>query len=193
LENIAHFGLPAVVSINRFSTDSEEELSYLKQRCAELGVRAELCEGWAEGGAGCTDLAQAVVDTIAKGEANFTPLYDWKLDIKSKVETIAKKIYGASSVSFQPKALADMKHIESLGLAHLPICIAKTQKSFSDNEALIGRPTGFELSVREFEIAAGAGFLIPITGNIMRLPGLPLAPSAMHIDIDDNGVISGLS
>jgi formate--tetrahydrofolate ligase len=193
LENIAHFGLPAVVSINRFSTDSEEELSYLKQRCAELGVRAELCEGWAEGGAGCTDLAQAVVDTIAKGEANFTPLYDWKLDIKSKVETIAKKIYGASSVSFQPKALADMKHIESLGLAHLPICIAKTQKSFSDNEALIGRPTGFELSVREFEIAAGAGFLIPITGNIMRLPGLPLAPSAIHIDIDDNGVISGLS
>jgi len=109
------------------------------------------------------------------------------------VEAIAKKIYGAASVAFQPKALADLRNIERLGLAHLPICIAKTQKSFSDNEALIGRPTGFELTVREFEIAAGAGFLVAITGTIMRLPGLPAKPSALNIDIDNNGVISGLS
>jgi formate--tetrahydrofolate ligase len=193
LENIQQFGLPAVVSINRFSSDSDEEISYLKQRCAELGVRAEICDGWAKGGAGCTELAQVVADTADAFQGRYKPLYDWQLSIKEKVEAIAKKIYGASSVSFQPKALADMKHIESLGLAHLPICIAKTQKSFSDNEALIGRPQNFELSVREFEIAAGAGFLVPITGSIMRLPGLPQSPSALKIDIDEHGVISGLS
>ncbi len=193
LENIALYGLPAVVSINRFNSDSEEELSFLKSRCEELGARAEISEGWALGGEGTMALARAVVQTVERFSGRYQPVYDWNSDIKTKVETIAKKVYGAGSVVYQAKAIADMKHIESLGLAHLPICIAKTQKSFSDDEALIGRPEDFELTVREFEIAAGAGFLVPITGNIMRLPGLPAVPAALHIDIDDAGVISGLS
>ena len=193
LENIAHFGLPAVVAINRFASDSEEELDYLKTACAALGARTALSDGWARGGAGMTDLAQAVVETAEGFSGRYQPLYDWNSDIKSKVETVARKIYGAGSVSFQAKALADIKHIESLGLAHLPVCIAKTQKSFTNNEALVGRPSGFDFSVREFEIAAGAGFLVPIAGAMMRLPGLPASPAALNIDIDERGVISGLS
>ncbi len=193
LENIGHYGLPAVVSINRFNSDSEEELAYLKTRCQELGARVALSEGWAYGGEGTMDLARAVVDTVEAFHGRYTPVYDWNSDVKTKIETIAKKVYGAGSVVYQEKALADLKHIESIGLGGLPICIAKTQKSFSDNEALIGRPNDFELTVREIEIAAGAGFLIPITGHIMRLPGLPAEPAALRIDIDDLGVISGLS
>lgn len=193
LENIALYGLPAVVSINRFNSDSDEELGFLRSRCEELGARVALSEGWAYGGEGTMALARAVVETVDQFHGRYTPVYDWNSDIKTKVETIAKKVYGAGSVTYQAKAIADMAHIEKIGLAHLPICIAKTQKSFSDNEVLIGRPEDFELTVREFEIAAGAGFLIPITGNIMRLPGLPSEPAALRIDIDDNGVISGLS
>ena len=140
-----------------------------------------------------TDLAQAVVETVDSNSGRYQPLYDWNSDIKAKVETVARKIYGAGSVSFQAKALADTQHIERLGLAHLPVCIAKTQKSFTNNEALVGRPSGFDFSVREFEIAAGAGFLVPIAGAMMRLPGLPASPAALHIDIDERGVISGLS
>lgn len=193
LENIAHYGLPAVVSINRFNSDSEEELAYLKSRCQELGARVALSEGWAHGGEGTMELARVVVETVESFHDRYTPVYDWNSDIKTKVEAIAKKIYGAGTVVYQEKALADIQHIENLGLGNLPVCIAKTQKSFSDNESLIGRPDDFELTVREFEIAAGAGFLIPITGSIMRLPGLPAVPAALHIDIDDQGVIHGLS
>ena len=193
LENIAHFGVPAVVAINRFSSDSEAELDFLKHACAALGVKTALSEGWEKGGAGMTELAQTVVETAEGFKGRYTPLYDWNSSIKAKVEAVAKKIYGAASVTFQAKALADMKHIEGLGLSHLPICIAKTQKSFSNNDALFGRPSGFEFSIREFEIAAGAGFLVPIAGAMMRLPGLPAVPAALHIDIDDQGVISGLS
>ena len=156
-------------------------------------MRAEVSRGWELGGEGTIELAKAVVEVADGFAGRYRPVYDWNAGVISKVETIAKDIYGAASVAFQPKALADLKNIERLGLAHLPICIAKTQKSFSDNEALIGRPTGFELTVREFEIAAGAGFLVAITGTIMRLPGLPAKPSALNIDIDNNGVISGLS
>jgi formate--tetrahydrofolate ligase len=193
LENIAMYGLPAVVSINRFNTDTDEELNFLKTRCKELGARVEISEGWALGGEGTVALAHAVVKTLEEFKGSYVPVYDWNSDVKTKIEAIAKKVYGAGSVVYQEKALADLKHIENIGLASLPICIAKTQKSFSDNEALIGRPNDFELSVREIEIAAGAGFLIPITGHIMRLPGLPASPAALRIDIDDDGVISGLS
>jgi formate--tetrahydrofolate ligase len=182
-----------VVSINKFLTDSDEEIAFLKDRCSKLGVRCEVSRGWELGGEGTLDLAKAVVETADSFSGRYKPVYDWNSSVKRKVETIARNVYGAASVAFQPKALADMKTIERLGLSHLPICVAKTQKSFSDNESLIGRPTGFEVTVREFEIAAGAGFLVAITGNIMRLPGLPAKPSAMNIDIDDNGVISGLS
>ena len=193
LENMAHFGVPAVVAINRFSSDSDEELDFLKHACAALGVKTALSEGWEKGGAGMTELAQTVVETAESFKGRYTPLYDWNSSIRNKVEAVAKKIYGAASVTFQAKALADIKLIEGLGLSHLPICIAKTQKSFSNNDALFGRPSGFEFSIREFEIAAGAGFLVPIAGAMMRLPGLPAVPAALHIDIDDNGVISGLS
>ena len=193
LENIALYGLPAVVSINKFITDSDEEIAFLKAHCEQLGVRAEVSRGWELGGEGTIELAKAVVEVADGFAGHYQPVYDWKSGVASKVETIAKNVYGAASVVFQPKALADIQNIERLGLAHLPICIAKTQKSFSDNEALIGRPTGFELTVREFEIAAGAGFLVAITGTILRLPGLPAKPSALNIDIDNNGVISGLS
>ena len=193
LENMAHFGVPAVVAINRFNSDSDEELDFLKHACAALGVKTALSEGWEKGGAGMTELAQTVVETAESFKGRYTPLYDWNSSIRNKVEAVAKKIYGAASVTFQAKALADIKLIEGLGLSHLPICIAKTQKSFSNNDALFGRPSGFEFSIREFEIAAGAGFLVPIAGAMMRLPGLPAVPAALHIDIDDNGVISGLS
>ena len=193
LENMAHFGVPTVVAINRFSSDSNEELDFLKHACTALGVKTALSEGWEQGGAGMTELAQTVVETAECFKGRYTPLYDWNSSIRSKVEAVAKKIYGAASVTFQAKALADIKLIEGLGLSHLPICIAKTQKSFSNNDALFGRPSGFEFSIREFEIAAGAGFLVPIAGAMMRLPGLPAVPAALHIDIDDQGVISGLS
>ena len=193
LENIAHFALPAVVAINRFSSDSDEELAFLQDACASLGVRTALSEGWEKGGAGMTALAEAVVDTAEGFSGRYRPLYDWNSDIRTKVETVARTIYGAGSVSFQAKALADIKHIEDLGLSRLPVCIAKTQKSFTNNEALFGRPSGFDFSVREFEIAAGAGFLVPIAGSITRLPGLPAVPAAWNIDIDDRGVVSGLS
>jgi formate--tetrahydrofolate ligase len=153
-----------------------------------------LSKGWLLGGNGTQDLAKAVVDEIEKTTtANFKPLYDWNSSVIEKIETIAKEIYGAEGVDFSTKAEQDLKRIEKLGLSKLPICMAKTQKSFSDNESLIGRPTNFRITVREFEIAAGAGFLIPIIGNMMRMPGLPSIPASEGMDIDDNGVISGLS
>ena len=145
------------------------------------------------GGEGTTDLAQAVVENIDSAGNEFKPLYDWNSSIEEKVETIAKKVYGADGVDYQGKAILDLKRIKTLGLDKLPICMAKTQKSFSDNEKLIGRPTGFRVTVREFEFAAGAGFVIPITGAMMRMPGLPEVPASEHMDIDNNGVISGLS
>lgn len=169
------------------------EIGVLQNACAAFGVRVALSEGWEKGGAGMTDLAQAVVETAEGFSGRYRPLYDWNSDIRTKVETVARKIYGAGSVSFQAKALADIKHIEDLGLSRLPVCIAKTQKSFTNNEALFGRPGGFDFSVREFEIAAGAGFLVPIAGSMTRLPGLPAVPAAFNIDIDDRGVVIGLS
>jgi formate--tetrahydrofolate ligase len=140
-----------------------------------------------------TDLAEAVVREVESGKNNFKPLYDWKLPVKAKIEKIAKEIYGADHVEFSKKALADMKTIDALGLNELPICMAKTQKSFSDDDTLIGRPTNFNVNVREFEFAAGAGFIIPILGVMMRMPGLPATPASEHMNIDENGVISGLS
>ena len=193
LENMAKFSLQRVVAINNFYTDSQEEIDWLIEKCASVGVKAVLSKGWAEGGNGTAELARAVVAEIESGKSNFKPLYDWASPVKEKIETIAKEIYGADGVDYAGEAEAGLRTIAKLGLDHLPICMAKTQKSFSDNEKLTGRPTGFRITVREFEIAAGAGFLIPILGNMMRMPGLPAIPASEGMDIDNNGVITGLS
>lgn len=193
LENARKFGLNPVVAVNSFISDSEDEVNWLIEKCASMGIKAVLSKGWAEGGKGTQALAKAVVDQIEEGSDNFKKLYDWNLGVKEKIETIAKEIYGADGVDYAAEAEAGLRSIAKLGLEHLPICMAKTQKSFSDNEKKIGRPTNFRITVREFEIAAGAGFLIPILGNMMRMPGLPAVPASEHMDIDSNGVISGLS
>ena len=194
IENMWSFGLPVVVAINRFVSDSEDELETIRKRCAEMSnVRVALCEGWEHGGDGTTNLAKEVVSAVESNLGNFKPTYDQALPVKEKIEKLARKIYGAESVVFQPKALMNLRKIARLGLEDLPICMAKTQYSFSDNPKLIGRPERFEMVVREIEIAAGAGFLIPITGNMLRMPGLPAFPAAEGIDIDAEGNITGLS
>ena len=193
IENMGKFGLQRVVAINNFYTDSQEEIDWLVAKCASIGVKAVLSKGWAEGGNGTTDLARAVVDEVDSGKSNFNQLYNWDASVKDKIETIAKEIYGADGVDYAAKANTGLRTIAKLGLDHLPICMAKTQKSFSDNDKLIGRPTGFRITVREFEIAAGAGFLIPILGNMMRMPGLPTVPASEGMDINNEGVVTGLS
>ncbi len=192
LENVAQFGLECVVAINQFVSDTDEEIQVVVDRCSELGVKAVVAKVWADGGAGAEDLAREMVRVIENSDKKFTPIYDWNSSVEDKITTIAKKIYGADDVTFTARAKKDLRRIVKLGLEDLPVCIAKTQKSLSDDPNLIGRPTGFTITVREIEIAAGAGFLVPITGDMMRMPGLPATPSAEAIDIDDNGVISGL-
>lgn len=192
LENIQQFGIQPVVAINEFTSDTAEEIDVVKAGCAAKNVTAVVARVWADGGKGAEDLAKEVVKVIESGESNFQPLYDWNAPVKEKIKTIATKIYGADEVEYSGQANKDLRRIAKLGLDHLPICMAKTQKSLSDNPKLIGRPTGFNITVREIEIAAGAGFLIPITGAMMRMPGLPATPSAELIDIDDMGEIGGL-
>ena len=193
LENMQKFGLSRVVAINHFPTDSQEEIDWLIQACQSLGIKAVVSKGWASGGKGTTELATAVIQEIANNSSDFKPLYKKNDPIKEKIETIAKEIYGAEGVDYSAKAERDLKSIIKLNLNELPICMAKTQKSFSDQEKLRGRPTGFRVSVREFEIAAGAGFIIPILGEMMRMPGLPGIPASEGMNINENGVISGLS
>ena len=195
VENIRQFNLTPVVAINRFTTDAQAEIDFIKEYCAELGVRCAVAEVWAKGGAGAEDLAGKVVEVLEESlreNRHFVPMYDLEWSVEKKIETIAKKIYGAEAVDYTAKAKADLKKIYDLGLQDLAICMAKTQKSLSDNPDLLGRPKDFIVTVREIEIAAGAGFLIPITGEIMRMPGLPEIPSSEAIDIDENGEIEGL-
>lgn len=193
IENVKKFNLNPVVAINAFPTDSAEEVQFVIDSCAKMGVQAIVARGFADGGNGMTDLAEAVVKEIESGKNNFTQLYDWNLSIREKIEKIAKEIYGADGVDYSKKAITDLAQIELLGLDKLPVCMAKTQKSFSDNDNLLGRPTGFHINVREFEFAAGAGFVIPILGKMMRMPGLPAVPASEGMSIDNNGKISGLS
>ena len=193
IENMQKFGVNTIVAINVFPSDTEEEVALIKSYCNQLNVVAVEAKGFAEGGEGMTSLAKVVIETIQKKESNFKPLYDWNSGVKEKIEKIAKEIYGADKVEYSPKAEKEMKQITELGLENLPICMAKTQKSFSDNAKLLGRPTGFSVTVREFEYAVGAGFIIPILGNMMRMPGLPATPASEGLTIDSNGVISGLS
>ena len=193
IENCKKFGLNPVVAINAFPSDSDEERDFVINKCNEIGVKAVLAKGWGLGGDGMTALAEAVVNEIENGNNQFKPLYDWSSSVSHKIETIAKEIYGADGVDYSKKALIELDRIKDLGLDHLPICMAKTQKSFSDNDALLGRPSGFNVNVREFEFAAGAGFLIPILGKMMRMPGLPSVPASEGMEIDNDGKISGLS
>jgi formate--tetrahydrofolate ligase len=193
IENIAKFGVQAVVAINQFPTDTEEEIAMIKAYCAERGAEAVLAQGFAKGGAGMTDLAQAVVRVAEAGQSNFKPLYDLDLSIKEKIATIAREIYRADGVDYSADAETALRRIDKLGLNNVPICMAKTQYSFSDDKALRAAPTGFRIAVRDIEISAGAGFVVPICGEIMRMPGLPEVPAAEGMDIDANGVISGLS
>lgn len=192
IESVQSFGIPAVVAINAFTSDSTEELQMIKDRCEVLGVRAEITEGWAKGGAGAVDLAKAVVERAkAPDEVSFT--YDLEDSLEVKAEKVVRTIYGGDGVDFAPKARKQLREFETLGLAHLPICMAKTQKSLTDNEHILGRPSGFRITVREFEVAAGAGFIIPITGAMLRMPGLPARPAAQNMSIEDDGTIHGLS
>jgi formate--tetrahydrofolate ligase len=193
IENIKKFGLNPVVAINAFPTDTEEEIELIQSKCIEMGVNAIVAEGWANGGNGMEELARAVVNEVESGKNNFTQLYNWELPIKDKIETIAQEIYGAVGVDYSKQALTDLAKINNLGLNALPICMAKTQKSFSDNDKMLARPANFRITVREFEFAAGAGFIIPILGNMMRMPGLPATPASEGMSIDKNGKISGLS
>jgi formate--tetrahydrofolate ligase len=192
LENIAQFGVPAVVAINKFTLDTDEELEIIRAACAAKGVKAVLSDHWGQGGAGAEELAKHVANLADGFSGKFNPMYDLVDTVEGKIEAIATRIYGAKAVEYSSKAKSDLKKITNLGLEGLPICVAKTQKSLSDNPDLIGRPRDFVVTVREIEIAAGAGFLVPITGDMMRMPGLPSEPAAEHIDIDENGLITGL-
>lgn len=191
VENMLSFGLPVVVALNAFPTDTEEELKFIQTKCAKLGVPVVESDIWAKGGEGGVEMAKAVVEACSKPNT-FHYLYDENLSPAEKIETIAKKIYGADGVSFTDKALKDLKQIHDLGKDNLLICMAKTQASISDDAAKKGRPTGFTLTVREVRLSAGAGFIIPITGSIMTMPGLPKRPSACSIDVDAFGKVTGL-
>lgn len=192
LENSRLFGVPAIVAINRFASDTEEEHNSIRQFCQQMGFPAAVADVWGQGGAGTEELANIVAQTADGFNEPFKPLYDWSWPVTQKIETIAQQYYGARAVEYAAKAKADLRTIEKLGLSQLPICMAKTQKSLSDNPDLIGRPRDFVVTVREIEIAAGAGFLVPITGDMMRMPGLPNVPAAESIDIDEDGNIEGL-
>lgn len=192
IENVKKFSIPAVVAINRFVSDTEAELKLVREYCEKAGARVALSDVWAKGGEGGIELAKEVVDVIEKEHSDFKPLYDVELSIKDKITTIAKEIYGADGVEFDKTALNNIKEIESLGLDKLPICMAKTQNSLSDNPSLKGRPTGFNITVREVRISNGAGFIVVLTGSIMVMPGLPKVPAANNMDVLEDGSIVGL-
>ncbi|WP_420846077.1 formate--tetrahydrofolate ligase [Neobacillus notoginsengisoli] len=192
IETIKRFGLPPVVAINRFVTDSEEEVRALMDWCEKENVPAALTEVWEKGGEGGIELAHKVLEAIEKGENNFQPLYDLSDSIDEKVRTIVQKVYGGVDVEFSTKAKKQLEDFEKLGWSNLPVCMAKTQYSLSDNPALVGKPTGFIITVREFKPSIGAGFLVALTGEVMTMPGLPKKPAAMNMDVDENGHAVGL-
>jgi len=192
IENMRKYKVTPIVAINHFVDDTDAEIHAVKARCQELGVEAHVADVWARGGVGAEDLAKAVAQAADSGKANFEPLYKWSEAIEKKISRIATEIYGADDVEYSTQAKKDLQRIKDLGMSGLPICIAKTQKSLSDDPTKIGRPTGFNITVRNIEIAAGAGFIIPLTGEMMRMPGLPTYPAAENIDIDGEGKITGL-
>lgn len=193
VENITKvFGLPAVVAINKFPFDTKKELDLVKAKCMELGVNVSISEVWEKGGDGGIEVAKEVLRIIDQEENKFKFCYEENYSIKEKIESIAKKIYGAEGVDFTIEAEKEIKNLENLGFRDLPICMAKTQYSLTDDPTKLGRPNGFKITVRQLTVSAGAGFIVALTGNIMKMPGLPKLPAAEKIDIDENGVISGL-
>lgn len=194
IENVTvKFGLPAVVAVNRFPTDTEAELKLIEEKCRQLGVRAALSEVWAKGGEGGIELAEEVIRAAEEGKSgSLRFVYQNDISLREKIETVAREIYGADGVDFAPAALKDLNRLESFGLGSLPVCMAKTQYSLSDDPKKLGAPTGFRITVRSIRASAGAGFVVALTGDIMTMPGLPKVPAAEKIDIDSAGVISGL-
>lgn len=192
LDNAAAFGVPAVVALNTFDTDTEEELQTVERLCAQRGIRAVRTRAWAEGGRGCEDLARAVVETAELGDGILRPLYPLEMPLQEKIRTIARRIYRAGEVEYASAAQRKLQLADRLGLSSLAVCMAKTQKSLSDDPTVVGAPEGFTLHVRDVEFAAGAGFVVPIAGDVMRMPGLPAVPAALGMDIDAQGKISGL-
>ncbi len=192
LDNIAKFGVPCVVAINAFPTDTAEEMDFICEHCAKRGVRVALSEVFAKGGEGGIELAEKVIDVLENEPANLKMLYEDEIPLAQKIETIAKTIYGADKVNIMPAAVKELDNITKLGFGNLPVCMAKTQYSLSDDQTKLGRPTGFDITVRSVRLAAGAGFVVCETGAIMTMPGLPKVPAAEKIDIDEDGKIIGL-
>ena len=192
IDNLKKYNVPLVVCINHFYADTDEEVAAIKEIAENKGVKAIVCKGFAEGSTGAVELAEEVVKLADSGKANFTPLYNFDMPIKEKMEKVAKEIYGAAAVNFDAAALKTIKEAEELGFGKYPVCMAKTQYSLSDDMKALGRPTGFTLNVREVRISSGAGFIVALTGTIMTMPGLPKKPAAESIDIDNDGVIVGL-
>ena len=192
IENVKKFGVPCVVAINIFAQDTAKELEAVREHCAKHGVNVALSDVFAKGGEGGIDLAKEVIALADSGESKFAPIYPLDMSLKGKIETIAKEIYGADGVNYTKEADKALKEFEELGYGNLPICMAKTQYSFSDDPALLGRPSGFKITIRNCRIAAGAGFIVVLTGDVMTMPGLPKVPAAEKIDVTDDGVISGL-
>lgn len=192
VENIRKFGLPVIVAINRFPADTEAELQLLEEKCRQLGVPVALTEVWAKGGEGGLALAEGVLRLLEEEKSDFNFLYELDLPLREKIEKIAREIYGAEGVDFSSTAERQLARYEELGYGNLPVCMAKTQNSLSDNPALKGRPEGFRITVREVNLSAGAGFVVPLTGPILTMPGLPAKPAAESIDIDEEGNITGL-
>jgi formate--tetrahydrofolate ligase len=192
IENIKKYEVPVIVAINKFMTDTDEEIEYIIEYCGKIGVKVALTQVWEKGADGGQELADKVLDILANKGSNFKVLYDDKLTIKEKIHTIATEIYGADGVEYSPSANKQIAEIEKLGLDKVPICVAKTQNSLSDNPSLLGRPTNFKINIKEVKISNGAGFVVALTGNIMTMPGLPKVPAANKMDIFEDGTISGL-
>ena len=192
IENLQKFGVPVVVTLNSFVTDTKEEIAFVENFCKERNCEFALSEVWEKGGEGGIELAKKVLDTLEHKKAHFKPLYDDEMSLMDKIKTIATEIYGADDVTYSKAALKELKHIEEMGMGNFPVCMAKTQYSLSDDASKLGRPTGFTVNVREVYVSAGAGFVVAITGSIMTMPGLPKVPAANNIDVTNDGVITGL-
>ena len=192
MENLWKFGVPVIVTLNAFASDSQDEINYVKEFCEKRGCRFALSQVWEKGGEGGVELAQKIIETLDETESHFTALYQDTMTLKEKISVIAKEIYGAGRVNFSAGASGHLERLEGLGFGQLPVCMAKTPYSLSDDSSLLGRPEGFEMNVREAYVSAGAGFVVVLTGAVMTMPGLPKQPAALSIDVDDNGVITGL-
>ncbi len=192
IENLHKYGVPIVVTLNSFVTDTKAEIDFVQKFCEDRNCEFAISEVWEKGGEGGIALANKVLDTLEKKESHFKVLYEDSLSLKEKIETVAKEIYGAGSVSYAPAAEKQLQKLEDLGFGNMPVCMAKTQYSLSDNPALLGRPSGFEMNVREVYVSAGAGFVVVLTGAVMTMPGLPKKPAAYQIDVNDEGEITGL-